>query len=79
MLDGNLTAAPGLMPLEDYELADYSGNDHSVVTTDLFSVILIWMEILILFIAKCRQFVNDPYDPRRINQLWVNDGEWQFY
>ncbi|MCB0762579.1 MAG: VCBS repeat-containing protein [Flavobacteriales bacterium] len=28
-----------------------------------------------LFIAKCRQFVSDPYDPRRINTLWVNDGE----
>ena len=26
-----------------------------------------------LFIAKCRQFVNDPNDPRRINQLWVLD------
>jgi ASPIC and UnbV/FG-GAP-like repeat/Ig-like domain CHU_C associated/Secretion system C-terminal sorting domain len=27
-----------------------------------------------LYISKCRQFVNDPTDPRRINQLWVNDG-----
>jgi hypothetical protein len=27
-----------------------------------------------LYIAHCRQGVNDPSDPRRINQLYVNDG-----
>ncbi len=27
-----------------------------------------------LFIAKCRQFVSDPYDARRTNRLMVNDG-----
>ncbi|MEZ4798317.1 MAG: FG-GAP-like repeat-containing protein [Flavobacteriales bacterium] len=27
-----------------------------------------------LLIAKCRQFINDPYDPRRTNILLVNDG-----
>jgi hypothetical protein len=27
-----------------------------------------------LYIAKCRQGVNDPEDPRRINALFVNDG-----
>ena len=27
-----------------------------------------------LYIAKCRQGVGDPTDPRRINTLWVNDG-----
>jgi len=27
-----------------------------------------------LFIAKCRQFIDDPYDPRRTNVLLVNDG-----
>ncbi len=26
------------------------------------------------FIAKCRQFIDDPYDPRRTNVLLVNDG-----
>jgi hypothetical protein len=26
------------------------------------------------FIAKCRQFINDPYDARRTNILLVNDG-----
>ncbi len=26
------------------------------------------------YIAKCRQGVNNPNDPRRINALWVNDG-----
>ncbi len=27
-----------------------------------------------LYIAKCRQGVNNPEDTRRINQLWINDG-----
>ena len=27
-----------------------------------------------LFIAKCRQFISDPLDPRRTNVLMVNDG-----
>jgi len=27
-----------------------------------------------LMVAKCRQFVNDPYDPRRTNLVFVNDG-----
>ncbi len=31
-----------------------------------------------LFIAKCRQFINDPYDPRRTNVLMVNDGNGNF-
>ena len=28
-----------------------------------------------LFIAKCRQFVNDPYDARRTNILVINNGD----
>lgn len=28
-----------------------------------------------LYIAKCRQGVDDPTDPRRINALFVNDGQ----
>lgn len=31
-----------------------------------------------LYIAKCRQGVNDPSDPRRINALFVNDGNNNF-
>lgn len=31
-----------------------------------------------LYIAKCRQGVNDPTDPRRINALFVNDGNNNF-
>lgn len=26
-------------------------------------------------IAKCRQFINDPFDPRRTNVLLINDGQ----
>ncbi len=31
-----------------------------------------------LYIAKCRQSVNDPTDPRRINLLFENDGNYNF-
>jgi len=31
-----------------------------------------------LYIAKCRQGVNNPADPRRINALFVNDGQNNF-
>jgi hypothetical protein len=31
-----------------------------------------------LFIAHCRQGVNDPEDPRRWNRLFVNDGNEQY-
>jgi len=75
--DGTLTPAPSLMPLDNYALANYSGNDHSgnygTVFTDFDND-----GDIDLFIAKCRQFINDPNDPRRINQLWVNDGNGNF-
>lgn len=43
----------------------------------------VWSDIdhdgdLDLYIAKCRQGVDDPEDPRRINTLWINDGENNF-
>jgi len=31
-----------------------------------------------LYIAKCRQGVNDPADPRRINVLFVNNGDGSY-
>jgi len=31
-----------------------------------------------LYIAKCRQGVNDPTDPRRINMLFVNNGNNEY-
>lgn len=30
------------------------------------------------YISKCRAGVNDPSDPRRINQLWENDGNGNY-
>ena len=70
---GGLTPANELIDLTSYDLTNYPNTDHS---GNYGSV---WTDVdndgdVDLFIAKCRQFVDDPNDPRRINQLWVNDG-----
>lgn len=71
--NGNLVPNSSLMDLTDYDTGNYPDTDHS---GNYGSV---WSDIddngtLDLAIAKCRQFVNNPFDPRRINQLWMNDG-----
>lgn len=43
----------------------------------------LWIDVdndgdLDLFIAKCRQGVNNPDDPRRWNRLFINDGNYNF-
>ena len=62
-----------LMPLMDYDFSDYPNTDHSGNYGTVFSDFDSDGDVD-LYIAKCRQFVSDPQDPRRINQLWVNDG-----
>ena len=68
-----LTPAPGLIDLTSYDFSAYPNTDHSGNYGTVFSDFDNDGDID-LFIAKCRQFVNDPQDPRRVNQLWVNDG-----
>jgi hypothetical protein len=68
---------PEFFDLTNYELQDYPGNDHSG------NYGTVWSDFdndgdTDLMIAKCRQFVNDPFDPRRINQIWVNDGNGNY-
>ncbi|MGB1075934.1 MAG: FG-GAP-like repeat-containing protein [Flavobacteriales bacterium] len=68
---------PEFFDLTNYELQDYPGNDHSG------NYGTVWSDFdndgdTDLMIAKCRQFVNDPFDPRRVNQLWVNDGNGNY-
>lgn len=69
--------ASELMPLTAYDPGGYVDTDHSgnysVVAADIDGD-----GDLDVHIAKCRQFVADPFDPRRVNQLWINhgDGNW---
>jgi hypothetical protein len=66
---GNLLLQTGWMPLATVPASDNSGNYGSV-----------WSDVdndgdLDLYIAKCRQGVNEPTDGRRINQLFLNNGD----
>jgi len=70
---GGMITDATLIDLEDYALNNYPGNDHSG------NYGTVWSDVdddgdVDLLIAKCRQFISDPEDPRRINQLWINDG-----
>ncbi|HLP95999.1 MAG TPA: FG-GAP-like repeat-containing protein [Saprospiraceae bacterium] len=61
-----------MINLNSVPASDNSGNYGSV-----------WSDInndgyIDLYIAKCRQDVNDPTDPRRINQLFLNNGDFTF-
>lgn len=63
-----------LIDLTDYDFSDYPNTDHSGNYGTVFSDFDLDGDID-LTIAKCRQFVNDPFDPRRVNQLWMNNGD----
>jgi hypothetical protein len=63
-----------LIDLTDYDPGTFTDTDHS---GNYGSV---WTDFdddgdIDLYIAKCRQGVSDPNDPRRINQLWINNGD----
>lgn len=67
--DGTFTYQPVWMNLSTTPASDNSGNYGSI-----------WTDFdndgdVDLYIAHCRQGVNDPTDPRRINQLYVNNGD----
>ena len=66
---GQFVYQPTWIDLTTVPSSDNSGNYGSV-----------WSDVdndndLDLYIAKCRQGVNDPTDPRRINQLFLNNGD----
>ncbi|MGF1565288.1 MAG: FG-GAP-like repeat-containing protein [Flavobacteriales bacterium] len=74
---GNLVPNSSLIDLTDYDKGTFTNTDHS---GNYGSV---WSDInhdghLDLVIAKCRQGVTNPLDPRRINQAWINDGNGNF-
>ena len=66
---GGMVYQPNWMNFFTLPTSDNSGNYGSV-----------WCDVdgdndLDLYIAKCRQGVNDPNDGRRINQLFLNNGD----
>lgn len=69
---GGLVPQNGWIDMATVPGSDNSGNYGSV-----------WSDFdndgdLDLYIAKCRQGVSNPNDPRRINALYVNDGNGNF-
>ena len=70
---GNLLSANHLIDMATKPISDNSGNYGSV-----------WTDFdndrdLDLYIAKCRFGISDPTDPRRINALFENDGNNNYY
>ena len=69
---GNFLPADEWIDMATVPASDNSGNYGSIWTDfDLDGD-------LDLYIAKCRQGVNNPSDPRRINALYLNTGENNF-
>lgn len=67
--DGTFTQQQDWIDLATFPVSDNSGNYGSVwsdVNNDGFTD---------LYIAKCRQGVSSSSDPRRINQLFLNNGD----
>lgn len=67
--NGTFTYQPNWIDLTTFPASDNSGNYGSV-----------WSDVnndglLDLYIAHCRQGVNSDTDPRRINQLFLNNGD----
>lgn len=70
--DGNFIIANDWIDMSTTPASDNSGNYASA-----------WTDIdndgdLDLYISKCRSGVESPLDPRRINQLFINDGQGGF-
>lgn len=71
---GNLSFSDGLIDLDSYDFTDYPDTPHRGNYGSTFTDIDRDGD-LDLFIAKCHQGNDDPFDPNRKNQLWINNGD----
>lgn len=69
---GGWTFNQSLMPLATNPTSDNSGN-YASIWTDANND-----NKVDLYITHCRQAVSNSSDPRRINQLFLNDGNYNF-
>jgi len=74
---GNLAFTEDLIDLDNYDWDDYPDTSHRGNYGSTFTDIDRDGD-LDMFIAKCHQGNNDPFDVTRKNQLWINnnDGTW---
>lgn len=74
---GNLAFTEELIDLDDYDFSDYPETSHRGNYGSTFTDIDRDGD-LDMFLAKCHQGNNDPFDVTRKNQLWINnnDGTW---
>ena len=71
---GNLAFTEDLIDLDNYDWDDYPDTSHRGNYGSTFTDIDRDGD-LDMFIAKCHQGNNDPFDVTRKNQLWINNGD----
>ncbi len=69
---GGWTFNQALIPLATVPSSDNSGN-YASIWTDINND-----EMMDLYITHCRQAVSNPADPRRINQIFLNNGNYTY-
>ncbi len=70
---GDLSYMTGDLPFSKFTGVENNSGNYGNVWSDVNGD-----GLMDYYIAKCRQGVTDPTDERRINQLWINNGDGTF-